>query len=174
MRVKFTLQYGCRLSMQQVQALADITGSEIKVDTEAGPDENGGWKITGWETYDADIEDVLAAIPATLVQLSDLAEASPFRDMVRELRALSARIDLFGAHKASSGSYNELVNVHVPGNALMSVAQVRVLEDCCTEWLDEKLNQGWRILAVSPQPDQRRPDYIVGHVDRDANIEANR
>lgn len=25
-----------------------------------------------------------------------------------------------------------------------------------------ELDAGWRILAVCPQPDQRRPDYILG------------
>lgn len=40
--------------------------------------------------------------------------------------------------------------------------QVDVLEDACTQELQTKLNNEWRILAIIPQPGQRRPDYIIG------------
>lgn len=31
-----------------------------------------------------------------------------------------------------------------------------------TDVLQEQIAKGWRIIAACPQPDQRRPDYILG------------
>lgn len=57
---------------------------------------------------------------------------------------------------------NKVVNVAVPGNALLRITKVQVLTDICTDELQRHLNEGWRIVAVCPQPDQRRPDYVLG------------
>ena len=56
---------------------------------------------------------------------------------------------------------NELCNVSVGGSAI-DITQVQVLTDLCTEELQRQLNDGWRIVAVCVQPDQRRPDYVLG------------
>lgn len=56
---------------------------------------------------------------------------------------------------------NELCNVSV-GGSVIDVTQVQVLNDLCTEELQRQLNDGWRIVAVCVQPDQRRPDYVLG------------
>ena len=55
-----------------------------------------------------------------------------------------------------------ITNVSVCNNALFEVTQVKVIEDSCTDVLQEYLNKGWRILAVCPSNDSRRPDYILG------------
>jgi len=65
--------------------------------------------------------------------------------------------------------FNEKVNVHVGGFALMSINQVGFYEDGCTERLQEIMNSGWRILAVCVQGDSRRPDYILGRYNPDLN-----
>jgi hypothetical protein len=57
---------------------------------------------------------------------------------------------------------NQKVNVAVPGLGLLAMARVMLASDCCTDLLSEHLQRGWRILAICPQPDQRRPDYILG------------
>lgn len=57
---------------------------------------------------------------------------------------------------------NQKVNVAVPGFGLMMMTKVQVLYDQCTDNLQGYLDEGWRILAICPQPDQRRPDYIIG------------
>ncbi|CAB4168789.1 hypothetical protein UFOVP580_43 [uncultured Caudovirales phage] len=59
-------------------------------------------------------------------------------------------------------AFNDKVNVSVPSNALLNIHTVKVLENACTEVLQEEINSGWTILAICPQPDQRRPDYILG------------
>lgn len=57
---------------------------------------------------------------------------------------------------------NQKVNVAVPGLGLLAMVRVMLASDCCTDDLNEHLQDGWRILAICPQPDQRRPDYILG------------
>ncbi len=55
-----------------------------------------------------------------------------------------------------------VAQVHMPNGFLHEVTEVQVLEDQCTNSLQEYLDDGWRILAVCPSIDQRRPDYIMG------------
>lgn len=58
--------------------------------------------------------------------------------------------------------YNERCEVHMPGQALSMYNDTMLMEDACTDALQENLNRGWRIIAACPQPDQRRPDYVLG------------
>lgn len=57
---------------------------------------------------------------------------------------------------------NEKVNVHVGGGLIVTYNELKLLEDSCTDMLQTSLNEGWRIIAVCVQPDQRRPDYVLG------------
>lgn len=57
---------------------------------------------------------------------------------------------------------NERCNVAVSGLGLLTINDVACHDDLCTDKLMELLDQGWRIVAVCVQPDQRRPDYILG------------
>lgn len=62
----------------------------------------------------------------------------------------------------NNNTYNNRCDVHMPGNMLASYNEVQLIEDSCTDRLQGSLAQGWRMIAVCPQPDQRRPDYIMG------------
>lgn len=62
-------------------------------------------------------------------------------------------------------TYNEKCEAHVPGVGLLAINRTMLLEDACTDKLDTALANGWRIIAACPQPDQRRPDYILGKYD---------
>lgn len=59
-------------------------------------------------------------------------------------------------------TYNNKCEVHMPGNMLSLHNEICLLEDSCTDELQRFLMQGWRIIAACPQPDQRRPDYVLG------------
>lgn len=56
-----------------------------------------------------------------------------------------------------------IINVSVAGAGLYAVQSVHYEEDCCTMHLQSLLDLGWRILAVCPPNDTRRPTYILGH-----------
>lgn len=49
----------------------------------------------------------------------------------------------------------------VPGFELLRYSAIKVHTNECTEEIQSCLDDGWRIIAVLPQPDQRRPDYIL-------------
>ena len=57
--------------------------------------------------------------------------------------------------------FNEKCQQEQPGPSLLNVDETLLMEDACTDALQENLDNGWRILAVCPQP-QRRPDYVLG------------
>jgi hypothetical protein len=59
-----------------------------------------------------------------------------------------------------------VVNVAIPNAGLFSVQSVSVLADSCTDVLQGLLDDGWRIIAVCPPNDTRRPTYILGHADK--------
>lgn len=61
---------------------------------------------------------------------------------------------------------NAAVQIAIPDLGLMTIQTVTVLDDCCTDRLQEFLNEGWRILAVCPPNAKRRPDYVLGRSDR--------
>lgn len=56
----------------------------------------------------------------------------------------------------------------LPNNLLLEMKELMVLENACTDEVNKLLNndEGWRIIAVLPQYNQRRPDYIFGRVDK--------
>lgn len=66
---------------------------------------------------------------------------------------------------------NERCHVHMPGQALSTYNEVQLLENLCSDELQRSLDDGWRIIAACPQPDARRPDYVLGRyrADRDAS-----
>ncbi len=83
-------------------------------------------------------------------------------NLARRLEAILVKMETM---KGDGKEFNEKVHVHMPGNALMSFNVTMLLEDACTDQLQQTMDRGWRIISVCPQPDQRRPDYILGRFD---------
>lgn len=83
-------------------------------------------------------------------------------DITAQLIALAEKpIKLI--QKSNDGdTYNNKCEVHMPGQSLSLYNDLLLLEDVCTDELQSSLNSGWRIIAACPQPDNRRPDYILG------------
>lgn len=67
-------------------------------------------------------------------------------------------------------AYNEKCEVHVPNMPLLLYNETLLLEDSCTDALQNRLDEGWRIIAACPQP-QRRPDYILGRYNPERDID---
>lgn len=70
--------------------------------------------------------------------------------------------------------FNQKVNVHMAGGLLATYNEVSLKEDACTDELQRELNNGWRIIAICVQPDQRRPDYILGRYNPEIDVEESR
>lgn len=96
-----------------------------------------------------------------VAQLVDLDKLPDFLDKV-EIERMIRLPELEEVCQRDKLVLNKVVNVAVPGNQLLHIGEVKVAEDCCTDALQHDLDNGWSILAICPQPDQRRPDYILG------------
>ena len=77
-------------------------------------------------------------------------------DVLKEYEAICSRLE------ASSNSFNEKCHVHIGGSLLITINKLLLLENACTDNVQSHLAAGWRIVAVTVQPDGRRPDYILG------------
>ena len=94
--------------------------------------------------------------------------ASP-KEHIKLLYDVKSEIDIASMIEASVSSsaevigklFNEKCQQEQPGPNLLNVNETLLMEDACTDELQENLDNGWRIIAVCPQP-QRRPDYVLG------------
>ena len=154
--------------------------------------EANGWRRFTPPTVDA----VYVKVEATghLVNLEEFVEICPYRFFVKKALpsaisdptnialALDKVTTKFNAMLAAaeklekSSSFNSKCNVHVGGGLITTYNELMLKEDVCTDMLQQELNKGWRIIAVCVQPDQRRPDYILGRYnpDLDPREEAHR
>lgn len=140
---KFRFDYGFTPTAEQVAAMQPYVTETIDVEKK------------GWHTYTGDIVRLLAAAPGVKIEV-DGGEVPgvAWLEIVDRL----TRIE----QAPSKTVINERCNVTVPGLGLLLIDEVNYLLDACTEVLQERLAAGWRILAICPQPDQRRPDYVLG------------
>lgn len=77
--------------------------------------------------------------------------------------SVAAFVERFeNAANTFKNTFNEKVNVHIGGSQLMTVNKTLLLENSCTDNLQDHLDKGWRIIACCVQPDGRRPDYVLG------------
>lgn len=154
MRAKFQFTYGTELSTVVVDAL-----NRAGIEPGVVLDEHG--KVPFMQTYEADLREVMAVVPPVVrIEVQGMADARPLMELVDAVRGLNAR--MLGRPSDPSSYVNNRVEVHVPGAALLAIDEVDVLYDCCTDELARHLGIGWRLVAVCPQPDQRRPDYVIG------------
>lgn len=70
-------------------------------------------------------------------------------------------------YAAPAGSpAQHVTQISLANVGLLEIEQVSYEEDCCTDHLQDMLNEGWRILCVCPPKDSRRPTYILGRRDK--------
>lgn len=110
-----------------------------------------------WSEYTGNVLAILDALPGVGIELVTGPVPVPmWLELMAELKALGVAVG------TGQTRLNERVNVAVPDLGLLQMRRVAVRTDCCTEALQLDLDRGWRILAICPQPDQRRPDYVLG------------
>lgn len=78
------------------------------------------------------------------------------------LTKMVGRPDKYGNITPLELQSGQVVQIAVPDIGLLQIDEVTWMEDACTEELQARLEDGWRILAVCPPNAQRRPDYILG------------
>lgn len=115
-------------------------------------------KVPDWNTY---------TVHGTQRDLDILARWG-LEPQIRRIRGqFIDRLNL-PANRIPAPEAGQVVNITIPSAGLFAVQTVDVLEDLCTNELQGWLDAGWRIVAVCPPNDTRRPTYIVGHPDKEA------
>lgn len=116
-------------------------------------------RVSPWEHYIADIDLVLQYVNSIEIirPIRKMGTYDSILNMAEKVLEKMKNIE-----KMNEQLFNRKVEVHVPGNSLLKIDEIEVLQDACTDEIQRHLSKGWRILSVCPQPDQRRPDYILG------------
>lgn len=144
--LEIRIGYGVKLDARARALLTEASVSAVEFD-ETG--EVVSWKAQPIVTVDA------------LAQLKALLPANAEVSVLRVIgNSSTAALERFGQRNTTIE--NTRCNVAVAGLGLLTVDEVTHECDCCTDRLQSLLAEGWRILAVCVQPDQRRPDYILG------------
>lgn len=66
-----------------------------------------------------------------------------------------------GAMQPDVPGWNGRTQSAISGPVLHAFNDLMLCENCCTDNLQNLLNDGWRMIAVCPQ-ESRRPDYVLG------------
>lgn len=110
-----------------------------------------------WSEYTVDIEKL-----ARIIQTFEVKKVIQDIGLFTMLQRVEDRLRRIHDDKAN---FNEKCNVHVPGFGLLAMTRLKIETDACTDNINDHMAKGWRIVAVCPQPDQRRPDYVLGRME---------
>ncbi len=159
MLASFTFTWGRAIDAAHRAAIEKVIGRPIKLD-DAG-------QVQSWEPYEADLRKLLPVLGDIEISVRHVdGSPRPLMDLFEKLDELSARVSAL--RPTDEVNYlNPRCNVHIGGVGLLMIDEVDAVEDLCTDELQDKLDRGWRILGVCVQPDQRRPDYVLGRTRRD-------
>ncbi|MGG0793777.1 hypothetical protein ABE137_07195 [Brevibacillus laterosporus] len=100
-----------------------------------------------------------------VVQTSNEATGNMLKQMQEVQDKFQRALQLFD----EKIEFNQKCDVHIGNLGLLNINQLGYAVNKCTEELQKVLNQGWRILAVCPQSNQRRPDYVLGRFNGESN-----
>lgn len=88
-----------------------------------------------------------------------------FRPMIKRVRGIfQESLSQIGVPDPNPAQA-QVVNITIPNAALFAVRTLQVIENECTNYVQSWLEMGWRIVAVCPPNDCRRPTFILGHAD---------
>lgn len=107
----------------------------------------------GWQTFESHINAIEDVHP-------DLLGFVTFKPIAR----LNMLTDSGSINRESVLTALGRNQIHLPDNLLLQVKTVYAMANSCTEEIQAEIEQGAKIIAVLPQPGQRRPDYILGRL----------
>ena len=168
MLVTFTLSEPRALEADEFDALNAIVVEDLERHPEDAEYEHQRNRLKGY-MYTADAVELLEVLPKGFeATIQGEASVSLYVAIWHEIRQIKRKILLLDTRdEPHPQQHNRMYNDnHIANESLLRIKETRVFDDCCTESIDKKLTEGWRILAVCPQPDQRRPDYILGRMER--------
>lgn len=90
--------------------------------------------------------------------------------LLKMLDKQSETMSRIGENMTTGQHFNNKCEAPVPDAFLFKVNQTMLVADACSDYLQQQIKDGWRILTICPQPNQRRPDYILGRIASDDEI----
>lgn len=124
----------------------------------------GMYEIDSNDTYLIDLETFTSKFPNIEFTIKGKPKSvgSDQLNLIEEMKKIADKIEGVNSKFDKSMQFNQRCDVHVPNLGLMNINKLAYATDYCTVELQRLLLQGWRLIAICPQPDQRRPDYILG------------
>lgn len=89
-------------------------------------------------------------------------------DLFKRIKSLEVESKLLREKLGEDGT---LMQIHLPNFSLLSINEVLILEDECTDDLQGALDKGFKIICVCPPYSERRPTYILGRYNAERNPE---
>lgn len=125
---------------------------------------SGYIRLNSDESYIVDLHNFMSEYPNLEYSVKGLPKAiqSNNTDLISQMSSVADKIEEAKNRFNETIEFNQRCEVHVPNLGLLNINKLGYANDYCTEALQELLLLGWRIIAICPQPDQRRPDYILG------------
>ncbi len=156
-----------KYTSEQILKLRKLLDRPLETDE---PDDDGLVTLKySYQDYEADVPSLLEA---GFYKFSIEEKVSgPLLGVIERVAATLERLEATLANRPilevpkQDAYFNAKCDVHVPGLGLLALNQVKLLENTCTDELQALLDEGWRVVAACPQPDQRRPDYVLGRYD---------
>lgn len=134
------------------------------------------YQISDNKTFVVDLEKFMQEFPKLKITIHGVPKSisHDYQGMIDQMNAIGEKIEEAKNKFNKVVEFNQKCNIHVSNMGLMSINKLAYATDICTEELQGILDKGWRIIAVCPQPDQRRPDYILGmsisDIDEDVTV----
>lgn len=144
---EFTLEERATFVAARVSMFESDRGDDLRWKGEVFNGQAEGYNSAGFTAFTVDL---------------DLLPGATHYEIVERPKTNAENIAQALVPRPEETRFNQLVNVVVPDIGVMRIDRCKLVEDCCTDRLNDHLRDGWRILAICPQPDQRRPDYVLG------------
>ena len=123
-------------------------------------------QLSDSKEYIADLTSLMQQFPHIKVYVRNMIQSTNITnkqfEVLDQMTAIQSKLETALKSFDEKIEFNSKCDVHVSNLGLLHINQLGYITDACTEALQENLNQGWRIIACCVQPDQRRPDYILG------------
>lgn len=74
-------------------------------------------------------------------------------------------LEMMGGAKINTDNVVEAIKrnqIMLPNNLMLEMKELMVSTNACTNEINECLKQDWKLIAILPQHNQARPDYILG------------
>jgi len=128
-------------------------------------------KLETYQEYIIELTSFLMKFPNLKIKLRGTMQTNDTQ-LSNMMDFMNSAVEKFNNALASFNEkveFNQRCDVHIGNLGLLNINQLAYTTDKCTEELQNILDEGWRILAVCPQPDQRRPDYVLGRYNENYN-----